>query len=431
VDWNNDGLKDLLVGDYSGHVSYFRNVGSLGNPILTFDSYISVNGSPLQVDTDATPWVNDWNEDGLKDLLVGSADGRIRLYINEGSDATPFFYTTGFVVLASGDTLDAGSRSSPVVVDLDGDGAKDLISGNINGVPLYFRNTGNNEDPRLDPGDSLWVGEIPLNPSATSRFAPVDWNGDGLIDMIGGSYDSRCKLYLQTDVTFPRPEISTVNTGSWLVPSSGGTVEFNVEISNNQSIPLTFDVWSEVYLPDGSYYGPLFSRSNVTLPPGQNLIRDMTQNVPGNAMDGAYFYKVYAGNFSVLQFMDESEFYFHKMDTSSGNWIGNWDLTGWKVSGDKEENLFHQEADQSNAIDVSPNPFNATVEIKLTLPEATNLELSIYNLAGKQCANLCAGYLTSGMHIFNWNAASYSSGIYFVQLESKELEIQKKIVLLK
>lgn len=38
------------------------------------------------------PWVTDWNGDGKKDLIVGQfQEGRIRLYVNEGTDAEPKF----------------------------------------------------------------------------------------------------------------------------------------------------------------------------------------------------------------------------------------------------------------------------------------------------------------------------------------------------
>ncbi|MBU0519454.1 T9SS type A sorting domain-containing protein [bacterium] len=431
MDWDEDGLQDLLVGDYFGSVRYFRNIGSPGNPALTYEHHISAAGTPIDVDTDATPWVDDWNEDGLKDLLLGASNGRIHLYINEGTNAAPVFNTTDFVITATEDTLDVGGRSSPCVVDLDGDGLKDLVSGNIDGVPIFFRNTGTNAEPRLDPGDSLWVGQIPLDPSATSRFAPVDWNGDGSVDLIGGGYDARCKLYLQTEATLPCPEISIANTGSWLVPSSGGTVEFSVEIENSQSGALDYDVWSEVYLPDGTYYGPLLYRTDLTIQPGQTMSRDLTQNVPGNTMDGAYFYKAYVGDFETLQYQDESEFYFHKMDTSSGDWMGDWDIAGWDEE-DRQECLSSNHASETVAgIDVSPNPFNAVTELHLTMPETAEVDLTIYDLSGRRCAILCAGYLPSGDHIFTWDAGGYASGIYFVVFNSREITFTQKMVLLK
>lgn len=44
------------------------------------------------------PTVMDWNDDGKKDLVVGQfKGGRIRLYLNEGSDAAPAFGASKFL----------------------------------------------------------------------------------------------------------------------------------------------------------------------------------------------------------------------------------------------------------------------------------------------------------------------------------------------
>ena len=69
VDWDEDGLKDLLVGEESGYIRYYRNVGSFGNPSLTFDANLVANASPISVGSNSYPWVNDWNEDGLSDFV--------------------------------------------------------------------------------------------------------------------------------------------------------------------------------------------------------------------------------------------------------------------------------------------------------------------------------------------------------------------------
>ena len=50
VDWNNDGLKDLLVGQYTqGHITLFRNQGTDLNPVFNGGALILSNGSPITV----------------------------------------------------------------------------------------------------------------------------------------------------------------------------------------------------------------------------------------------------------------------------------------------------------------------------------------------------------------------------------------------
>ena len=48
VDWNNDGAKDLLVGQFMyGHILIFLNHGTDLNPLFNGSSLVESNGSPL------------------------------------------------------------------------------------------------------------------------------------------------------------------------------------------------------------------------------------------------------------------------------------------------------------------------------------------------------------------------------------------------
>jgi len=48
VDWDGDGVLDLLVGQFtSGKINFFRNTGTNQEPVYTFDSFIQADGSDL------------------------------------------------------------------------------------------------------------------------------------------------------------------------------------------------------------------------------------------------------------------------------------------------------------------------------------------------------------------------------------------------
>jgi len=50
VDWDRDGLTDLLVGQFSpGKVSFFQNIGSNQNPEFVFSGYLQADGSDISV----------------------------------------------------------------------------------------------------------------------------------------------------------------------------------------------------------------------------------------------------------------------------------------------------------------------------------------------------------------------------------------------
>ena len=54
---------------------------------------IEANGKVIDIERgDLVPCVSDWNNDGKKDLIVGQlSDGKVRLYLNHGTDSAPVF----------------------------------------------------------------------------------------------------------------------------------------------------------------------------------------------------------------------------------------------------------------------------------------------------------------------------------------------------
>ena len=83
-----------------------------------------------------------------------------------------------------------------------------------------------------------------------------------------------------------------------------------------------------------------------------------------------------------------------------------------------------------------PNPFNPETRIDFSLPEAAYVELKVYNILGKTVRVLAEQQMTAGSHSVIWNGrdddgSSVSSGIYFYRLETSELSLSKKMILLK
>ena len=60
---------------------------------------IMAAGKPIDIEVGhLVPCVCDWNSDGKKDLIVGQfSDGAIRLYLNEGTDKEPVFKEFSFL----------------------------------------------------------------------------------------------------------------------------------------------------------------------------------------------------------------------------------------------------------------------------------------------------------------------------------------------
>jgi C1A family cysteine protease len=61
-----------------------------------------------------------------------------------------------------------------------------------------------------------------------------------------------------------------------------------------------------------------------------------------------------------------------------------------------------------------PNPFNPTTTLEITLPEYSNVEVTVYNILGQKVAILADDHFDVGIHRFRFDAESLSSGIYFI-----------------
>jgi len=79
-----------------------------------------------------------------------------------------------------------------------------------------------------------------------------------------------------------------------------------------------------------------------------------------------------------------------------------------------------------------PNPFNPVTTINYQLPQASKVDLSIYNLFGQKVSTLVNKKQLVGTYTLEWDASSFSSGIYFCRLETDKGFVQaRKLILLK
>lgn len=77
-----------------------------------------------------------------------------------------------------------------------------------------------------------------------------------------------------------------------------------------------------------------------------------------------------------------------------------------------------------------PNPFNPETTIKYSLPEATKVELIIYDILGRKVSTLIDEYKPSGWHQITWNAAKLAGGIYFAQLKTSSMTKSRRLLYL-
>ena len=78
-----------------------------------------------------------------------------------------------------------------------------------------------------------------------------------------------------------------------------------------------------------------------------------------------------------------------------------------------------------------PNPFNPITVINYRLSADTELDLSIFDLAGRKVETLIKGFRSAGYYSITWDASALSSGVYFYRMKTRNFTDTRKMILMK
>jgi hypothetical protein len=78
-----------------------------------------------------------------------------------------------------------------------------------------------------------------------------------------------------------------------------------------------------------------------------------------------------------------------------------------------------------------PNPFNPSTEIRYEILTPSTVRLDVFDILGRNVATLVNGRQSTGAYQVTFNAASFSSGVYFYRLQAGSFSETKRMLLVK
>ena len=222
VDWNLDGRKDLLAGQEGigapCNVYVYLNEGTDSMPVFGDSTPVQHGGSQFN-NYRCVPLLLDLDNDGRRDLVLGEWYSSVRLYTNVGTDTNPVFNT--FINLVQPDSSSYLNGNPPRVnfTDWDGDGDLDMITCDYYGSVFLRRNiTPAGLEERYEPQASnptphatlvrgvLLLGDCPRT-GTVPRAVLLDASGRSVLELQPGANDVRG---LTPGIYFVRSERTTV-----------------------------------------------------------------------------------------------------------------------------------------------------------------------------------------------------------------------------
>jgi hypothetical protein len=78
-----------------------------------------------------------------------------------------------------------------------------------------------------------------------------------------------------------------------------------------------------------------------------------------------------------------------------------------------------------------PNPFNASTNLRFTLPHSARVEMIAYDLLGREAAVIADGQFLAGSHEVSWQCGGCASGVYVVVMRTEAFRASQKRLLMR
>lgn len=264
ADWNQDGILDMV----QGHMVALGMTNKLPWKFKPFQSLLpadqTIDHRSWRGDDWAFTVAVDFDQDSRKDILFGDYWGHVWFHKNTSSGADVSFDTQGVLIktaagkplkvgLTSGKPYDfdtmQGPRTSLVAADFDGDGSIDLVLNDVYGHFYFCRRANHGRQPIVE--SQVLIAEL-------GNYAPLavaDWDGDGRLDILAslprpGQYHL---LFRNRNAGAPMPFSKPEKFDLPLVPLIGSVVKVFPADANgdgDRDIVISSGDWSDCLFED-------------------------------------------------------------------------------------------------------------------------------------------------------------------------------------